>query len=133
MFSVAVPIRAELGGLKGGFIPRETQVQLYQKVDSKDFTDSVYQSIETHIRQHVSKKKVKEVIKAQKRILEEEWRNPERILQIAPGADVLQRVFKRYNANFHKDTDGKRIAQNMTQDDIPDEIKNLLKRIEGLS
>lgn len=126
-------IRAELGGLKSGFIPRDDQSKLFSEVDSENFVDSVWQLISTHITRYVSKEKVADVIQIQRKVLEEEWKDSERILQVVPGADVLERVFKLYGATFHKGTDGERIAQNMRQDDISDEIKQLLHHVHQLT
>lgn len=126
-------IRAELGGLPGGLIPREKTQLIAAKAKSQELPDIIQQEIEQNFHQHLKHLNAHKVIQAQKDALDEEWANESKRLHLAPGEELLDAVFKRFGTNYKKSADTRRIAAKMTSDEIPQEIKDLIKKAFELS
>lgn len=126
-------IRAELGGLIGGFLPREAVEALVKDVHRKTLPSNVYRAVEAHVKPYITKLRIEELVIEQKAALDEEWLDEGSRLTIAPGTEILEAVFSSFGVRYRKVADTKRIAQAMHTDEIDDEIVGLLRRSAGLS
>lgn len=45
---------------------------------------------------------------------------------VAPGSEILSKVFQKFGARYRKDVDGQQLAAEMKSDEIPQEIRKLL-------
>jgi hypothetical protein len=126
-------IRQVLGGLQGGFLNRDEVKNLTPLVGAPDFENELAKTIKSRVLPQISKKTIVSIAKSERRKLNLEWKNIPRRREIAPGADILEYVFKHFGARFDKKRDGTRLATAMRVEDIPDEIRILLERINNLT
>lgn len=126
-------IRAEIGGLRGGLLPRETVAGLAQKVHHKSFARQVRREIEARVSSHLDALAVERIVAAEKAALQREWRKKENRLALAPGEELLSAVFHHFGSEYRKPNDTIRIAKAMTLEEIPEEVKNLIGRIVAMS
>jgi hypothetical protein len=48
---------------------------------------------------------------------------------MVPGAELIDRVLLEFGLRYKKQRDAKRIASMMAAEEVPDHIRNLLRRI----
>jgi hypothetical protein len=60
-------------------------------------------------------------------LVDRDW--DDRWRELAPGADVLERVWSKYGLHFHKEDDGRRIATLMSEP--PEELLNVVETFIG--
>jgi hypothetical protein len=72
---------------------------------------------------------IRAIVRQQRAALAVEWRDVEHRWQIAPGAELIEAVFRAAGSQFHKTKTGPLVASEMHPDGISDEIKGLLNRI----
>ena len=53
--------------------------------------------------------------------------SPEDLLLVLPGEEILVAVFQKFSTSFSKKSDGPKIAAEMREDEIPQEIADLLR------
>jgi hypothetical protein len=122
-------IRAELGGLRGGLLPRDAVAGLSHQVHSLVFSSLLRQDIESRISDHLEALKIDEIVNSVRSALDVEWADASRRLWIAPGEEIVAAVFHHFGSEYNKSNDTERIAQEMNAEEIPDEIKELMKRV----
>ena len=66
-----------------------------------------------------------EAVEEARRTIEQDWDT--RKLEIVPGHELIDNVFKRYDLRFKKDRDAGQIAQMMRGEHIPQELKLLVR------
>jgi hypothetical protein len=126
-------IQAELTGLRGGLLPREAVADLSHKVNYKRFPSIIRRKIESRISEHLNTLKINEVVDRIRQSLDIEWSDMSRRLWIAPGEELVVAVFHHFGSEYKKPNDTLRIAREMKDDEIADEIVDLLGGVIALS
>jgi hypothetical protein len=126
-------IRAELGGLTGGLLPREMVTELIPHASEENLPILLRKKIEARVSEHISNWDLKRIVEEQRAKLNAEWADPRRRLLLAPGEEIIDAVFHNYGAEYKKPNDTHRIADEMTEDEIADEIKELLAKVVALT
>jgi predicted ATP-dependent endonuclease of OLD family len=126
-------VRSELAGLRGGFILREDIEELVEQANDSSLPDLLHKKIQERVNVLITLDKLKIVINTQKQRLDEEWADTEKRLWLAPGEELLAKVFIHFNGKYDKTQDAKRIARHMNADEIFDEIKSLISNIIRLT
>jgi hypothetical protein len=126
-------IRAELGGLKEGLLPRELVGTLLPKVNDADFPQLLREAIESRISRHLDGLNLGELVSAERETLEKEWSDPERHLWLAPGEEIISVVFHHFGSEYRKPKDAVRIAREMAVDEIAQEVVDVIKRIASMT
>src|SRR2546426_1336882 len=126
-------IRAELGGLIGGLLPRDAASVLASEANSPDLPQLLQQEIEQRFKHHVSALDINGIVRAQKEALGKEWSEETRRLEVAPGEEILSTVFHHFGTQYKKPEDTVRIAKEMRADEIPNEIKQLIGKAIALT
>lgn len=126
-------IRAELGGLRGGLIPRELVTTLAQMVNQKNFSRVVRREIGARLATHLGRLNVEQIIKSERARLNREWKSERDRLSLAPGDEIVSTVFHHFGSEYRKPSDTVRIARAMAAGDIPEEIRGLITRIITMS
>jgi putative ATP-dependent endonuclease of the OLD family len=119
-------IRAELGGLVGGLLPRNLAMELASEAKSQGLEKILRERIEIHAANQLAGLDIEGVVSRQREILEKEWSDSGLHLALAPGGDILESVFRYFGTEYKKPEDTVRIAKEMTEQEIPDEIKDLI-------
>jgi hypothetical protein len=122
-------IKAELGGLAEGLLPREEVARLAVEADNPDLPALVEKAVKTGFADHLAGLDVQNLVVVQKERLRKEWVKPEDRLKLAPGEEVLGAVFKRYGGKFNKRRDGPEMAKLMTAAEVPAEIKDVIEAL----
>jgi hypothetical protein len=126
-------IRAELAGLRGGLLPREAVIDLSHKVNYKNFPRIIRREIESRISDHLDELKISEIVDRVKFHLDVDWANPSQRSWIAPGEELMAAVFHHFGSEYKKPNDTIRIAREMSNDEIPREIADLIRRVVALT
>jgi hypothetical protein len=98
-------IRAELGGLKEGLLPKEALSALLPKVNDADFVSHLRDIIESRISHHLDELKLDELVRIEIGTLNDEWAETERHLHLAPGEEIISAVFHHFGAEYKKPKD----------------------------
>lgn len=126
-------IRAEIGGLRGGFLPRDQVSTLIASVRDPNFVSILRDRIQQQVEQRLADVDIEAVVRKQRELLNEGWADVRRRPEIAPGEEVVSAVFKHFDSKFRKTRDGVLIAQHMNVDDIALEMQTILKRAVTLA
>jgi putative ATP-dependent endonuclease of the OLD family len=126
-------IRAELGGLVGGWIAREETAQLASLVKEPRLATILNKHIRERVRTQLSELEVAKVIGVERRRLQAEWRDVQRRRFLAPGEEIISSVFQRFGLTYRKTKDGERIAGHMAAGQIHPEIRELISRVNALN
>ena len=120
-------IRSEVTGLIGGLLPRELCNELAPQARTPDLAALLQQRIRERFERHVAALGLDQIVAQQKQLLDDEWRDPKRRLEIAPGEELIEAVFEDFRSEYKKPSDTERLARAMPRDEIPLEIKELIK------
>jgi predicted ATPase len=120
-------IRAEIAGLKGGLLGRESIASLIHKVNYKNFPKIIRKEIESRVAQHLLSLNIDKVVDEENASLD--WSGPMQWLLVAPGEEVISAIFHEFGSEYSKPNDTIRIAREMTADEIAPEIQELVKRV----
>ena len=126
-------IRAEMPGLPGGLFPRESATTLASEAQEDDLAKIILQVVEERLERHVGDLNIPKIVQAQKDVLDKEWADIDHRVQIAPGEEIVVAVFKHFGSDYKKPEDTGRIAKEMSQNEIPAEIKELIRKAVDLS
>jgi hypothetical protein len=126
-------IRTELPGLIGGLLPRETVAQLASQAKDPDLCHILRKEIQSRLNHHMDKMNLEEIVANQREALQRDWSQEERRLMLAPGQEIIEKVFEHFGARYKKPDDTARIAKAMMPEDIPEEIRELIEKIKSLS
>ena len=125
-------IRNGLEGLKGGLLPREDVGVLAQRARHANLPGALRGRIKSRLNEHLAAVDVDELVRFERETLDEEWSDPEKHKELAPGAEILVAVFNHFGSEYKKTKDGPRIARYMRTDEIAPEIKGLLQQAVSL-
>lgn len=126
-------IGAEIAGLPGGLFPRESATTLASEAQEDDLAKIILQVVEERLERHVGDLNIPKIVQAQKDVLDKEWADIDHRVQIAPGEEIVAAVFKHFGSDYKKPEDTGRIAKEMSQNEIPAEIKELIRKAVDLS
>lgn len=125
-------VRAELGGLKEGLLPRESVSALLPRVHDADFPILLREVIESRISTHLDTLNLDEIVCAETEALNAEWANSERHLYLALGDEIVSAVFRHFGAEYRKPKDTVRIAREMKADEIDAEVKETIQQVADM-
>jgi hypothetical protein len=127
-------IRAELGGLRGGFLTREAVDSLATETDHENLPKMIYQAVEAQVSPHLGESHIERLVFEQKEALDAEWVERDQRPFIAPGEEIVDAVFRNFGVRYKKPRDTVRIAEHMraTDGDIPTEIEDLIETAVSL-
>ncbi len=126
-------IQSEIGGLREGLLPKEAIPALAPHASDPELSTLILQEIKTRFEGHVASIQLDAIIASEKEALDAAWDIPENRLQLAPGEEILTKVFSKLGSEYHKPKDTIRIAKQMRPDEITNEMKVVLKRVYELS
>lgn len=126
-------IRAEIAGLPGGLFPGHLMQNLMNDARRENLSLVLKQAIEQRFASHLEDLDLPSIVARQRALLDKEWGDLQRRLEITPGAELLDGVFKQFGTHYDKSTDVARIAKNMKAKDIPPELVGLIGRIADLA
>lgn len=126
-------IRTELPGLVGGLLPRETVARLASQAKDPNLSYILHQEIQSRLDHHMDEINLEKIVTDQREALQRDWSERERRLMLAPGQEIIEKVFQHFEARYKKPDDTARIAKAMTREDIPEEIHELIEKIKSLS
>ena len=72
------------------------------------------------------------LVQSEREALSQEWFDPRKRLELAPGEEVLVAVFNHFGSEYKKPGDPVRIAKEMSADEIPSEIQRLIDKVVSL-
>ncbi len=124
-------IRAALPRLDGGPFPRKMAEELSSVAGARNLAARITGKVQRHHSAWLSGAKIATVIRREKKIVESQWTKPATMRAAAPGADILELLFKDVGLKYEKTKDGPKIATMMTADQIPAEIATFLKSVPG--
>lgn len=125
-------VRAELGGLPGGLLPRTAVEELASLATKSSLGSAVKRHVRKRLDPLVSTARIAEVISQARATLDKDWNKPGKRAAIAPGADVLAGVFAKYGATYDKSKDGERIAAAMNASDVGQDLATIIRRASAL-
>lgn len=125
-------IRAGLGGLRDGLLPRDIATSLASQARRKDLSKILRGRIKSRLNEHLAATDVDKLVSSEKQALDKEWSDPTKHQQLAPGEEILVAIFNRFGSQYNKSKDAVRIARHMRADDIDLEVKELLKKAVSL-
>ncbi len=126
-------IGMELGGLPGGFLTREHINTIIGQVSQKDLQRKISSAVNQHISSHLSKEKIVETVREQKVKLQQDWADTHRRRMIAPGAEIIDSIFRYFGQRYNKTKDLEHIARAMKSSDIADELIDLIQRVNVMA
>lgn len=126
-------IRSEIAGLRDGLLPRDIVMGLSHKTHFKHFPRIIRKKIETRIKGHLDLLGIDKVVQRVRAMLEDEWSDTQRRLWIAPGEEIIATVFHHFGSEYKKPNDTVRIAREMREDEIADEINNLIRKAVAMT
>jgi predicted ATP-dependent endonuclease of OLD family len=126
-------IRAEVSGPSGGLLPRESIAKLVQKAKDVDLSNALQQEIEEQLKEYLSSLDLEKSVNEHRKKLDQEWSDPLRHLEVAPGEEILGAIFQYYGTDYQKPNDAVRIAKLMHADEIPEEIRELIKKVVAMT
>lgn len=126
-------IRIRIGGLRDGLFPGELVGQFAPQAHDPELPTLVKDAIKTRTDTVISELDLDSLVQEEQQALDAEWKDSDRRLSLAPGAEVLEHVFQHFGGEFNKRKDAPRIAAEMLGDEIAPEITALINRVAELS
>jgi putative ATP-dependent endonuclease of OLD family len=126
-------VRAELGGLPEGLLDRESVMILAPDARGSNLTRAIRRRLRQRLDPLTTVAAVDRVVRRTRSALEKEWRRPELRERLAPGADVLGRVFAHFGAVYDKSKDGERIASAMNRDELAPDMAETIRRVAAMA
>jgi ABC-type cobalamin/Fe3+-siderophores transport system ATPase subunit len=125
-------IRAELGGLAGGLVERAAIEGLARDATKARLAAAIRAHIRSRLDPLMNAKVLADTVDKARKKLDREWARKEAPRKLAPGADILARLYRDVGGSYDKARDGERIARNLTKGDIAEELLEILKRASSL-
>ena len=127
-------IKEEIGG--GTFLPSgqvENLIKATKNADIRVLTDKITKVVQDVLDEQCGKERIKQTVNEQVLAVNKIWNegNEEEKKKVVPGEEVLTELFKEFGLNYNKKIDGQRIAQQMKTEEIPNEIKSIINRINS--
>ncbi len=125
-------VKARLPTMVGGVLPREMLEKFLPQARDAGLGKALRTELESRVGEYLKGLDVERIVEEQRRVLDEEWQDSARRLRIAPGEDILSRVYEKFGLKYTKPADTERLARLMTADEIPPEIKQIVLRATSL-
>jgi predicted ATP-dependent endonuclease of OLD family len=125
-------IRAELAGLPGGLLTRESVSRLVKEAKTPSLSKLLKEEIDKHISNRLNGLDLARIVKDEKAWLDKEWKDKDRRLELAPGEELIAAVFGKFGLKYKKPNDTARIAKFMTESEMHVEIIALIKQAADL-
>lgn len=125
-------IRMHLGAPREGLLPAQALITLVPQVHHSDFASNISQEIKTYIDNHIASIDIAAIVAKEKQRLDEAWQDHAVRLQLAPGEEILAKIFTLFGSTYRKSKDALLIAKAMKTTDISPELKELIARVYGL-
>ena len=126
-------IRNVINNLNEGFLTRDDTNSIILNHQYDNLETLIISTIKSHIEPKIEESRLKDIIRSQKEILDSDWLDQPSRINIVPGTDILEEVFRRLGAKFRKTRDAQRIAKHMRVDEISQEIQFILERLRSMS
>ena len=122
-------IRVALGGLIGGFLPRDITNVLAPAAKERRLAELIRQHIDKRLQRSIGEFDIDKVVAEERARLDAQWEDPGSHVWLAPGEEILTAVFRRVGGEYAKPEDTERIAREMIADEISPELKEVIKRV----
>lgn len=126
-------VRAEVPGLRDGFMTRDIASQLASRANEESLADELREALKGRLTDHLSEIDLAAIVRQHRGSLREAWSDPQSRPNLAPGTEVLVEVFAHFDCKYNKSKDAGRVARHMLKREIPAEIENLLIRVADLA
>ncbi len=126
-------IRTEIGGLRDSLLPATALSKLLPHAKEPDLGTLIMEEINAEFGQHISGLDIEAVVTKQRQELDALWSDPPNRLQLAPGEEILQAVYKTAGSGYKKTEDAARITREMRPEDISQEIKEVIGQAYNLT
>lgn len=126
-------ICSELGGLVGGFLPRELVNNLAPQARDPNLPNILLEAMKLRVDEHFASLNVSEVVEHERMALEGAWSDSAQRLMLAPGADIVASVLRNFGSDYNKPADTLRIAQELCAEEINTEIAQVIRRAANLA
>ncbi len=117
-----------LGGLPGGYLPRELISKLQPMAEGSNLAAGLDRLIAERIEDQRRAFKISKLVERERRYLDREWSKPNRRLAIAPGDELLEAVFRSVGGRYNKPKDTGLIARAMRPEEIDSEIVSVVRQ-----
>lgn len=121
-------LKAEIGGLADGLLPSE----LASAAPAEDSAEELEECIRQQLEERIAQLGLATLVAQELKTLETEWSDYNRRLALAPGEELLMRVFAHSRGKYIRRSDAHRIALAMNEAEILRKIKELLPRAASL-
>jgi hypothetical protein len=125
-------IAAEIGGIRGSLISTDDIGGLAVIAQDDRFADHVLESIERRARSSIDADEVRRVVERQRELIDREWPEARLRRSAAPGSEILDGVFGRYQLRYRKPKDTIALAAALNPNEVADEIREILDRAAQL-
>jgi putative ATP-dependent endonuclease of the OLD family len=122
-------VRAEIGGLRDGWLHQDVLNEFTALVQKPELGKRLREAIFKRMNSTLADIDIEGVVDKERRELEAAWANADKRLVMAPGAEVLGAVFQQFGGTYDKRKDGPRIAEQLSADEVADELRGLLDSV----
>ena len=98
-------IRSELSGIGSSAIPRESVPDLTLEAHSGELPDLIRRGATDGLQQALDEVKLDDLVFAQRATLDSEWTDGADFSRLAPGAELLDAVFRQFGSKYRKSKD----------------------------
>jgi len=103
-----------------------------ENVGLNDTVNKIYDAVNKTLNTKCNKARIKNIVESQVSIVNKIWKegtNKEK-MKIAPGHEILQEVYAKFDLRYAKIKDGERISRRMKKSEIPTEIELIIKKLK---
>jgi hypothetical protein len=125
-------LRRSLGTLIGGWIDRDGVNVLAAEVGRSDFANYLAEWIEERVARAVNALEIEVTFAKVKQALDKDWTDERRRLEMAPGSELLDAIFRTVGGTYSKPGDTALLARNVPIDALDDELVELCYRVADL-
>jgi hypothetical protein len=125
-------VRSRVPALKGGVFPRELADVLSIIVSTTGLAQRIKRELQKRFKSHLSKIKLGEIVRTETKALNKLWKSEDMQLALAPGDEIVSRLFRDFGTEYSKPVDTVRIARSMEPKDIAPEIVEIVAKLKQL-
>jgi hypothetical protein len=125
-------VSADLAGLPGGFLGPADVLALAGSASADDLATLIRERIKTRVGSAVDALQIDKIVADQQIELAREWSDKQRRREIAPGAEIVDAVFRHVGGHYAKPQDTERIAQALKSDEVVPDLRSLLDAAASL-
>lgn len=119
-------VRTNVSGVIGGLFPRSILDELTCGLSSTDLPEKIASQIDQNWNRQFKDLNIQQKVIDQQAKLDQEWSSESRRLEIAPGEEILDAVFKKFEFRYKKDTDLGRLVDALPAEQIPQELVDIV-------